>query len=402
MEIFKLKNRMKVVFSKRKNDSVVVQATVKVGSNNETERISGISHFIEHMLFEGTRRRMDARMITGEIENVGGEINAYTSNEKTCFYVRVPKKYFSKALDTLSDILLHPLFDKKKISKERKVILKEINLHKDEPRLYQWVLFQKTLFQKTGVKNPTYGTVRAVRTISKEDLISFYDEHYSASNIVISVVGDVDNVGAKMEKYFGNFKSKEKKEPAKQQEPTMKKVAVKKVRRRILSAYMVMGFKSVPRIHKDSYVLDVIKAILGRGQSGRINDEIRNKRGLAYEVGILHDCGINYGFFAFYLNTNKKNIARIKRIILKEIDKLDKIKEGEIADAKGYLSGNFIIENEDNRERADQLGFWEYAKDARMFSDYCSNIRKVQIQDIKRVAKRYFFSAYALAIIEPI
>ena len=162
-----LKNGLTLIEEKKDTASVSIVITVKTGSNNETKKILGISHFIEHMLFEGTAKRENSTIIANEIEKLGGDLNAYTSNEKTCFYIKVPKKHFDKALDILSDILQNPVFDKKSIEKERGIILKEINLVNDEPRFYQWILFQRTLFKKYPTKNPAYGTRAAVKKITR-------------------------------------------------------------------------------------------------------------------------------------------------------------------------------------------------------------------------------------------
>src|SRR3989338_232969 len=189
-----LKNGLTLIEEKKDTDSVSIVITVKTGSNNESKNIFGISHFIEHMLFEGTVNRASSTIIGNEIERLGGDLNAYTTNERTCFYVKVPKKHFDIALEIASDIMQHPLFDNKMIEKERSVILKEINMVTDEPRFHQWVLFSKTLFKKHSAKNPTYGTVKAVKRISRQDLVSYYKKYYVPNNMVISVVGSVNNV----------------------------------------------------------------------------------------------------------------------------------------------------------------------------------------------------------------
>ena len=202
-----LGNGLTIIINKRPSQSVSIEAAVKVGSNDETKRIFGISHFIEHMLFEGTKKRPNSIIISNEIEKLGGELNAYTTNERTCFYIKVPKKHFGIALDILSDILQNPLLENKSIEKERKVILKEINMVNDQPRFYQWILFNKTLFQKHPAKNPVYGTIEAVKRITGKELAGYYKKHYLPNNTVISVVGDVSNAENQIAKKFADFKS---------------------------------------------------------------------------------------------------------------------------------------------------------------------------------------------------
>ncbi len=400
MQISKLKNGLTLIYENKKTETVTVEVTVKVGSNYETEKISGISHFIEHMMFEGTKRRADAKEISGEIESIGGEINAYTSNERTSYYIRVPKKHVGKALDLLSDILKNSVFAPKRIEKERKIILKEINLHKDEPRYYQWVVFQKALFKKIKVRLPTAGTVKSVKGLNRKMLVDYFHKFYVANNMVVSVVGDVSNVKSKISKYFGKFKKGKVPEYEDVDEPVQTKKIVSKEKRKILNSYMVLGYKTPNRVSEDSYVLDVLKAILGKGQSGRIENVIRNKHGLAYEVGVYHEPSQKYGFFAVYLNTHKKNIDLAVKLILKEFKGLNKLGKKELEEAKGYLEGKFILDNEDTHDRADELGFWEMVSDAKDHDKYLAKIRKVSVKDVQEVAKKYFTENYTLGIIE--
>lgn len=401
MEKLKLKNGLTILLEKKPTQTITIQATVKTGSNSENKKINGISHFVEHMLFEGTKKRANAMVISNEIESIGGELNAYTSNERTCFYIKIPKKYFNNALDITSDILQNPLFNEKNIEKERKIILKEIDLHKDEPRFHQWILFTKTVFKKHPAKLPTYGTVEAVKRITKEDLLNYYLTYYTPNNIIVSIVGDFNkNVIHKIKKQFKNFKPKKLPKTKITEEPPQTEIEIKKEKRKILSSYMVIGYKTVPRINKDSYVLDVIRSILGRGQSGKIFDEIRNKRGLAYEVGVHHDPSIDYGFFAVYLNTDKKNIKTIIQLILKEFNNLRNLTQKELKEAKGFLIGQHILEKEDTRDLADELGYWESVKDAKLLKNYIKEINKVSKKDILRVAKKYLTKNYTLAVIE--
>ena len=400
MKKYLLKNGLTLLFEERPTKTVAVEITVKAGSNNETEKISGISHFIEHMLFEGTKTRPLGREIANEIEKRGGELNAYTSNEKTAFFAKVLNKHFEKALEILSDLIKNPLFDKKNIEKERKVILKEINMVTDEPRFHQWILFQKTLFKKHPTKNPAYGSEKAVRKLTRKDLLNYYKTFYKPNNLIISIVGNVKDVKNKVSNHFQDLKSSKLKKIKKIKEPKQTKPIKKIEKKKLLSSYMILGYKTPKRSDKDSYTLDVVYAILGRGQSGRLFDEIRNKRGLAYEVGAQHESGIDYGFFAVYLNTDKKNINKIKKITLNEFEKLKKINNKDLEEAKTYLEGSYTMENEDNFQFADKLAFWQMIKDANLAKDYINKIKKVTKTDIKKAVDKYLNKNYTLTVLQ--
>ncbi|MDO8740325.1 MAG: pitrilysin family protein [Candidatus Woesearchaeota archaeon] len=394
METFILKNGVKVVFCRRKTESLAIEVGIKVGSDNENAGNNGISHFLEHMLFEGTKKRTTLQ-IANEIESLGGDLNAATTNERTLVYVKLPKKHFEVALDVLSDIILNPIFDKKAIEKERKVILSEINLVNDEPRFYQWILFQKELFRGSQAALPTYGAVDIVKKLKRKDFVDYYKKHYVGSNIVISIVGDLENVKEKAEEYFSLI---EKGVPGKRIEIKNKNKSSSITEKKHIShSYVVLGYKTVDRKSRESYVFDIIRAVLGRGQSGKLFDEIRTKRGLAYEVGVLNDNGIDHGFFSVYFNCGKENIDKIINITVGEFKKLQKLTLKELNEAKTFLEGEFIVENEDSRHYADFINFEQFA-DAP--EDYIGEIRKVTLNDVKRTAGKYLNEDYVLAIVK--
>tara|TARA_B100000315_G_C14554889_1_gene577656 strand:+ start:347 stop:1555 length:1209 start_codon:yes stop_codon:yes gene_type:complete len=400
MKKYRLNNGITIIFEKNSSKSVAIEIMFKVGSNDESKKIFGISHFLEHMLFEGTKNRKDSREIANEIEKYGAEFNAYTSGTRTAFFIKIMNKRFEKALDILSDMVANPLFDKKKIEKEKKVILKEINMVTDDPRLHQWILFQKNLFENHPAKNPTYGNAKAVKSINRNIINNYYDKHYLPNNMVISIVGNVNNIKEKINKYFGSLRPKNLKQRKRVKEPLQTKIKTFVEKRKTYNSYMVLGYKTVSRMHKDSYVFDVINSILGRGQSGWIFEEIRNKHGLAYQVGVQNELEDDYGAFAVFAGLDKKNIEKARKIILQQFKKLEKISKNELEEAKTYIEGNHTLNMEDNFQAADNLAFWETIKNASLADDYIKHIKKVETSDIKRVAKQYLNNFYTLTTIE--
>lgn len=400
MRKYRLSNGITIIFNRNSSKSVAIEVMFKVGSNYENKHLAGISHFLEHMLFEGTKNRKSSREIANEIEKYGGEFNAYTTGDRTAFFIKIINKRFDKALDILSDMVANPIFDKKIIEKEKQVILKEINMVTDDSRLHQWILFQKTLFEKHPAKNPTYGTIETVKSFDRKHVEDYYFSHYIPNNMIISIVGNVKNVKEKIEKYFGNLKSKEVIKRPNVKEPLQTKIKKFVEKKKTLNSYMVLGYKTVPRIHKDSYVFDVIAAILGRGQSGWMFDEIRNKRGLAYQVGVNNESEYDYGMFAVYTGLDKKNIEKAKQIILQQFRRLEKISKNDLQEAKTYIEGNHALSMEDNFHHADNLAVWESIKNAKLADSYLKNIKKVTIDDAKRIARKYLNDKYTLVVIE--
>ena len=400
MQKYKLKNGITIIFEKTQTKSVAVEVMFKVGSNFESKQLAGIAHFLEHMLFEGTKKRKNSREIANEIEKYGGEFNAYTTGDRTAFFIKIMNKRFEIALDILSDMIINSVFDKKVIEKEKQVILKEINMVTDDSRLHQWILFQKNLFEKHPAKNPTYGNVESVKNFEKTHVSNYYHMHYLPNNMIISVVGNVKNVKEKVEKYFDTLKQGNIVKRPEVKEPLQKKAKKFVEKKKTLNSYMVLGYKTVSRTHNESYVFDVISGILGRGQSGWIFDEIRNKRGLAYQVGINNEHESDYGVYAVYTGLDKKNIEKAKEIILEQFKRLNNLTEEELKEAKNYIEGNHTLEIEDNFHHADNLAVWESIKDAKLAKSYLRNIRKVSISDVKRVAKKYLNNNYTMVVIE--
>jgi predicted Zn-dependent peptidase len=397
MKKHELSNGLKIIELNRKSDIVTVQVTVNVGSNNESEKINGISHFIEHMVFEGTKNR-SSEQIANEIESLGGEISAYTSHENTCFFVKITKQHVDKALEILSDIIINPKFDSKLIEKERKIILSEIKLVSDQPRHYQWILFLKALFSKFNAKNPISGTKKTVESLTKKEILDYYNKFYTSKNIIVTIVGDVKNVRGKIKKHFSSMNSSfvKTKFVLEKENKKSEKIETKQINQ----SYAVLGYKTAKRKDYDSYVLDVIRAVLGRGLSGKLFREIRIKYSLAYDVGIHHDPNIHYGIFAAYFSTNKKNISKCIKITLGEFKKLKKLSSLELNEAKQFIEGEYILDKEDSQSLADSISKWELSSDAKDCINYISKIRKVSQKDINRVVDKYLNGKYSLAIIK--
>lgn len=393
-----LKNGLKVLYEEKKRNAVVVQIMIKTGSNHEAPEERGISHFLEHILFEGTLKRPTNQEISNEIESIGGDFNAYTTNERTCFYIKVLNKHFHKATDILADIMTNSLFKKENIEKEKNIVLKEIEMVNDEPSYYQWLLLQSNIFKKYPAKYPTYGDRTIIKNLTREKVLAYFHKHYVSGNMVISVVGDVPNWKREVQ-VFSNIPKGNRKQLPKIKEPVLKQNEIYRRKKKNVNTYTIIGFKTVPRSHKDSYVLEVINGILGRGQSGRMFTEIRGKQGLAYEVGTQHISEAGFGYFAIYATIERKNISLVKKLALEEIKKIEFITEKDLKESKDFVEGNYLLSMEDVQKVADQLLFWNQIYDARYMKNFVNEIKKVTITDIKRVLKKYF-KYYTIAIVE--
>ena len=398
MKKIKLRNGLSIILEKTNSSSITLGACVKTGSNNESNKIRGISHFIEHMLFEGTKTRTE-RQIVKEIESKGGEFNAFTDNEITFFYIKILGKHFDTALKIMSDIILNPVFDKEIIEKERKVILEELNLWSDDPKAEQWILFQKALYKKHPAKYPVIGFKNTLKKISRKDIVKYYNNYYIPNNMAIVLAGNI-NPGAekKLIKAFSDFKPKKLLMKSFPEEKAQNKIIKTRTKKQISHSYFVLGFKTVDRNHKDSYALDILGIILGSGQSSRLFDEIRVKRGLSYNLGSNHECNKTFGYFACYVSADKKNIDLCRKLILQQLN-LPGLTSREIQDAKNMLEGLITLKLEDTKDLAHYLGRWEYFSRAEDMRKYIKKVKKVTKQDILRVAKKYFTKNYTEILI---
>lgn len=385
-----LENGVVVIHQHKPGNSVVVEVMVKVGSNHELPEERGISHFLEHILFEGTTKRPTNRDISNEIEKIGGDFNAYTTNERTCFHVKVLKKHFHKAVEILAEILQQPLFAEEHIEKEKNVVLKEIDMVHDEPSYYQWILLQQNLFKKTPCKYPTYGDRKVIKNLTPEQVRQYFQKHYTPNNMVVSIVGDISNWKKEVAKHFTTAKRHVYRLLYPDEPAAVKNQEVVEKRKNIANTYTVLGFKTVPRGHHDTYALEVLNGILGRGQSGRIFIEIRSKRALAYEVGTQHFADVNFGFFAVHASIDRKNKKLVKKIILEEIEKVKQCTEEDLEEAKTYVEGSYLLDMEDGQKLADQLLFWEQVRDVKLMDEFLQKIKRVTKQDLVRVIETYF------------
>lgn len=393
-----LKNGSTLLYIPTNSHSIAVEVLAKVGSINENKDNNGISHLIEHLLFDGSKKFKSNKETTNAIEKFGGIFNAYTSTEKTGFYIKILNKHFDRAIEVLADIIQNPLFREKDILREKEIISSEINMLIDQPSFYQWVLLNKKLYENTSLENSTCGDLKAINKLTRKDILEYYNRFFSSNNLIITVVGKADNVKQTVEKYFCK-KNSSKIERNFKEAILIENKQIKEVKK-VKSSYLIIGFKAPKIIDKDSYSFEIIQAILGKGMSGRLFDEISNKKGLAYSIGCGYVSGREYGSFVIYANVKKKNLQKVESLILKELQNLDNISEKEFQENKEYIEGNFYLTIEDNGRLAEIISNWEFLKEAKEINNYLKNINKLSIKEVKTVARKYFSKPKVVAIIE--
>ncbi len=394
-----LSNGLTILYKETASETVTVEFSVHTGSIMESSSEAGISHFLEHLLFEGTKKRPSSKAIANEIEKYGGEFNAATSHERTFYYVKIAKHHFGLALDILNDMFTQSLFDPIILEKERKVILDEVHMVNDTPRQYQWILFNKALYGSHPAALAVYGNIPLLKKLTRAQILSYFHKWYVPSRISVVVVGNVSDAISLIEKKCAAWKPAEVFVPVISSVPlnTKKKVIEKK---KLGQSYFVLGYTTVTRDHSDAVIFDVIGGILGRGQSGWLFDEIRAKRGLCYSVGFEYDGNKTFGSSAVYCGTNKKNIPVVQKLIMSQLEKVKTVSALEVAEAKTYLEGSLALRYESTSSVAEDIAYWHFAASVADFRKYLDSIRAVTALDVRRVAKKYFSSQYTLAVLE--
>jgi len=390
-----LGNGLRIIVVPMKNTSTVTSIVfVKTGSRYEQKRENGISHVLEHMFFEGTKKRPDKLGISRELDRIGAMSNAFTAHDKTAYYIKADSKYLDLSLDILSDMYLNALLNPKDIETERRVIVEEINMCNDNPQGHVWDNLYKIVYKNNSLGWPIAGPIKTVLSLNREDLANYTDKFYSAKNTVVVVAGNVNEESTiqKIKKYFKNIKNGPSSTfPLLIDE--QKNLEIDLDYKKIDQAHLVLGVKTYSVFDKRKYTLDVLSSILGGYSSSRLFMSVRNHLGLAYYVGTSSNHHEDTGLFAVYAGINLKNIELGIKAILAELKKVKStlIPEKEIADAKSHIEGILGIQLESSNNIAQMIGDSEIILGKEETpEEYLANIRKVTAADLKAVANDIF------------
>ena len=396
-QLTKLKNGIRLLTVPLPSlESVTITVWIKVGSRFEPRKIGGISHFLEHMAFKGSKKRPTPREISSIIDGIGGAFNAGTSREWTNFYIKTRAELAETAFDVLSDMLLNPILDVEEIVRERGVILEEIAMKEDTPMNKIADLFTGLLFEGSNLGNDVIGTPESIKAISKDDFVTYRKTHYGGENMVITVAGGVKEkeILSLSNKYFSGFPQKKGKIPtkfaSKQQKP---KVLLES--KKSEQAHLILGFRAYERVHKDRFALAVLSTILGSGMSSRLFYEIRDKRGLAYAVNSSISHYVDTGLFAVYAGVVVKKVDEAIKVIIDQnyglADGDYPIKKSELTKAKEFIKGRNTLALEDTRNVNDLFGLNVlFLPRILTPAEIFEKIDKVTINDVYRVAKDIF------------
>lgn len=330
---------------------------VRNGSRNESAGTNGISHFIEHMLFKGTDNR-SAMDIADEMDAVGGQLNAYTAKEFTCYYTRTLDTHFDTALDILSDMLLHSKFDEAEISKERNVITEELNMYEDSPDELVHDLLELSIFDGNPLGFSILGTEKSISSFNTDTFYQYYNENYHPQNTVIAAAGNfkAEEAIAKIEKYFGCM-SREAEYKANDIPAVYRPRFVAK-EKDIEQVHVSIGFPSIKMGTEESYALSMINTIFGGGMSSRLFQKVREEHGLAYSIYSNNASYVDTGLFSIYAALNPSSLEQVILLIMDEIRRLDtdKITSEQLVKTKEQLKSNYLMSLESSSSRMSSIG----------------------------------------------
>ncbi len=388
-----LENGMKVVLEEIGYvRSISFGIWVKNGTRNERPEENGISHYIEHMMFKGTENR-SARKIAEEMDALGGQINAYTTKEYTCYHTRVLDKHIDRAFDVMSDMLLHPAFAQNDVEKERNVIAEEIDMYEDAPEELVHDALQDGIFQDCSLGMPILGTVETISNLDAKKIRAYYESNYHTENIILSVAGGFkeQEMLEKLNHYFGTWKAKRPYAPF-ETKAVCQKVRIHRTKD-VEQLHTCIAFPGLEREHPLKYAMAVFNTIFGGGMSSCLFQKIREEMGLTYSIYSYTTAFADAGLFSVCASMNPSQAERVYEGIFREIEaiKQEGISDKLLRVTKEQILSNFIIGSESTMNRMNSAGaaFLLRGK-VQTLEEVAEQIEKISQTDIEQVIKLIF------------
>ncbi len=373
--------------------SVTVGVWVNTGSRDEQSSQAGYSHFIEHMLFKGTRKRSSAE-ISREIDALGGEMNAFTSRETTTYYVKVLDQQLHRALELLSDLFHHSRFAPKDIEKEKQVVLEEIRMVQDDSEDLVQELHMGQVLGRHPLGRSILGREKTIRGLRRQDLLDYREAYYESGQIVLSIAGNFKQaeLDGMVAKYFGKGRAATATHANGRRPPEVHGGVVLK-KKRLEQVHLCLGLKGVPAGHKDRYALYALNSVLGGSVSSRLFQEVREKRGLVYSIYSYLAGYSDGGMITVYAATRPKEVDRVVDLVCREIRRIGSKGIGgkELERAKTQMKGSLMLSLESSHSRMSKLAKDEliYGKHASL-DDMLAHIDRVSEEQMFNVGRQFF------------
>lgn len=405
-QMYKLNNGQTVVIQEVKSNPIVIIDTwIKTGSIDETDENNGVAHFLEHLFFKGTQNH-EPGDFDKILETKGAITNAATSKDFTHYYVTIPSKDFDLAMGLHADMMMNPLIPRNEMEKERKVVLEEINKDLTSPNKILYENLVSMLYKNHPYKRKVIGRSDVIETITRDQVLNFYNSHYSPSNMVTVVIGDVDANHAleKIKQEFNNETSKAIKNVY-AKEPPLTKQEKKVEYLPTESGYMIIGYRGVSIDDKDSYALDVLSTVLGEGRSSVLNQVLKEKKRLAFSVDAGNSTMRDDGMFYVSANFEPEKCKAVQDAIFAEIKKIQEkgITDEQLNLAKNIIERNTYYARESITNIATEIGYTvALTDDMKFYDNYLDNIKSVTAASVKKAAEKYLdIDKSAISIVLP-
>lgn len=391
--VYKLDDGQMVIIKQVKNNPIVIIDTwIKTGSINENDQNNGVSHFLEHLFFKGTKVHPPGDF-DKILESKGAETNAATSKDFTHYYITIPSKYFDMAMDLHSDMLLNPLVPRKELEKERKVVMEEIAKDANNPTEKVFDNLNLMLYKNHPYKRKVLGTNEIIGKIQREEILDYYTTHYGPQNMITVIIGDVDpeHALAKVKEDFKTEPRKIIKNINKPEKPLTSKVT-KVDYQPVQSGYIIIGFRSANAANNDTYALDVLSTVLGGGRSSVLYQVIKEQKQLAYSISADNSSFKEDGIFAISANFTPEDSAKLQKAIFEEISKIQKqgVTPEQLQLAKSIIERDTYYGRESISNIASEIGYTTVLTDnPKYYDEYLTNIKKVTASEVKRAAEIY-------------
>ncbi len=405
----KLKNGARVhLIPYAGTDAATVLVLFKVGSRYEQMKVWGGSHYVEHLMFKGTKRRPNTVDISRELDRFGAEYNAYTGKDMTGYFVKIAAEQVPVAIDMLNDMLFHSLYSPVEMAREKKVIIEEIKMYEENPVMHIEDILEEAMFDGSTLGRNIAGTAQSMLAMKRNDVIAYRDAYYSPERMVIAIAGKVpENAMALLEKTFGTVKSRPEPEcfvPFGVM-PAHKKPHVRRQNKDVKQIQVALGFPSVGKDHPDQPAIQLLASILGGSMSSRLFIEVRERKGLCYHVRAVADAYEDVGTFVIRAGLDGARLPLASKTILQEVMKMKKkgVTAQELRNVKDHVDGATKLSLEDSSSRAEFYARQElFLGQVETPAEKLAKYRKVTAKDVQRVANEILdLSKLSIAAIGP-
>jgi predicted Zn-dependent peptidase len=381
--------------------SVAVGVWLKRGSRHETPIQSGISHFIEHMVFKGTKNR-SAEVIAAQVDSIGGHMDAFTAKEYASFHLKVLDEHLPLAVDILGDIAMNPLFDPAEMTKEKKVIFEEINMVEDTPDDLVMELYTEAFWPRHPLGRPILGTKSSVSRFRRDELAGFFRSVYRPGNIVIAAAGHLEHEATSrlVRRHFGELAPGGRSHNGGPPRPASR--IVTRSKKELEQVHVCLGTPAYPQAHEDRYGVYILNTVLGGSMSSRLFQNVREKRGLVYSISSGVSAYSDAGTLTIYAGTSLDSVDEVVRLSLEELRRMkgEALPADELRRAKDHLKGSLMLSLENTGSRMNHIARQEiYFGRAFKLDEILAGIESVTAGDVPRIAGDLFRGEVTMSIL---